>query len=97
MAEDSVLEAQLSGRLSMKLGRVAKFSHSTTFPTLDTYSYRLTLTHGENGFWKCTRNWPADQGCGAGRPHFWLAGLRPCATSSLHVILSVNTPGFGHN
>jgi hypothetical protein len=54
-------------------------------------SYRLTLTCGENDFWKYARTWPASQGCGAGRPHFGLAGPEPCATSSFHVILSVNT------
>jgi hypothetical protein len=31
------------------------------------------------------------------RPHFGSVGPELCATSSPHVILSMTTPGFGHN
>jgi hypothetical protein len=36
MAEDWACEAHLSGQPAMQIGRAAKFSRSTTFPTLDT-------------------------------------------------------------
>jgi hypothetical protein len=57
----------------------------------------LKLTRVEDGFWKDEKPWPAGQGGAVGRPHFGSAGPRFCAMSSPHVILSVTTPGFGHN
>jgi hypothetical protein len=60
-------------------------------------SYRLTLTHGENGFWKCANTWPASQGEVTGRLH--LGSVEPVlyATSFPHVILPVTMPNFGQN
>jgi hypothetical protein len=60
-------------------------------------SYRLTLTHGEDKFWKCANTWLAGQGVVAGRLH--LGSVEPvlCATSFPRVILSVTMPYFGHN
>jgi hypothetical protein len=60
-------------------------------------SYQLTLTRGENGFWKCANTWPAGQGDVVGRPH--LGSVEPVlyATSFSRVILSVAMPYFGHN
>jgi hypothetical protein len=54
-------------------------------------SCQLKLTRVEDGFRKDTKSWPA------GRPHFGSAGPRLCATLSPCIILSVTTPGFGHN
>jgi hypothetical protein len=60
-------------------------------------SCRLKLTRVEDGFRKDSKPWPAGQRGVAGRPSCGLVQSELCATSSLHVILSVNTPGFGHN
>jgi hypothetical protein len=60
-------------------------------------SYRLTLTRGENGFWKCANTWPSSQGDVAGRPHLDSIELVLYATSFPHVILSMTMPYFGHN
>jgi hypothetical protein len=59
--------------------------------------YQLTLTRGENGFWKCANTWMAGQGDVAGRPH--LGSVEPVlfATSFPRVILFVSMPYFGHN
>jgi hypothetical protein len=59
--------------------------------------YRLTLTRGENGFWKCANTWPAGQGDVAGQPHLGSVEHVLYATSFTHVILSVTMPYFGHN
>jgi hypothetical protein len=60
-------------------------------------SYRLTLTRGENSFWKCANTWPTGQGDVADRPH--LGSVEPVlyVTSFSRVILSVTMPYFGHN
>jgi hypothetical protein len=55
------------------------------------------LTRVEDGFRKYAKPWPTDQGGGSGLPHYGLAGPELWAMSSPHVILSVTTPGFGHN
>jgi hypothetical protein len=55
------------------------------------------LTHVEEGFWKGDKPWPTGQEGGTGRPHFCFSRPWLCATSSPYVILSVTTPGFGHN
>jgi hypothetical protein len=60
-------------------------------------SYRLTLTRGENGFWKFANTWLAGEGDVADRPY--LGSVEPVlyATTFPHVILSVTMPYFGHN
>jgi hypothetical protein len=60
-------------------------------------TYRLALTHGENGFRKCANTWPVGQSDVADRPH--LGSVEPVlyATSFPHVVLSVTMPYFGHN
>jgi hypothetical protein len=60
-------------------------------------SYRLTLTRGENSFWKCANTWLAGQGDVANRPHLGLVEPVLCPTSFSRVILSVIMPYFGHN
>jgi hypothetical protein len=57
----------------------------------------LKLTRVEGRFQKDAKPWQTDQGGGAGQLHFGSARPKLCATSSPHVILSVTTPGFGHN
>jgi hypothetical protein len=42
----------------MQLGRAAKFPPCTAFFHIGYSSYRLTLTCGENGFWKHANIWP---------------------------------------
>jgi hypothetical protein len=61
------------------------------------FSYQLTLTHGENGFWKCVEKWQAGQGDVPGRPH--LSSVEPVLYATLFplLILSVTMPYFGHN
>jgi hypothetical protein len=60
-------------------------------------SYRLTLTRGENDFWKCANTWSISQGDVAGWPN--LGSVEPVlyATSFSCVILYVNMPYFIHN
>jgi hypothetical protein len=60
-------------------------------------SYRLTLTRGGNGFWKCVNTWPAGQGDVAGQPDFGSVGPVLYAMSFPRVILPVTMPYFGHN
>jgi hypothetical protein len=59
--------------------------------------HHLYWPHRQNGFWKYTNTWLVGQGGVAGRP--LLGSVEPvlCATSSLHVILSMTMPYFGHN
>jgi hypothetical protein len=54
------------------------------------------LTCWQSRIWKSANTWPADQGGGAGRPHFGLVGPRFCATSCPHVLFFVTMPYFGH-
>jgi hypothetical protein len=82
------------GPLDRPAGQVSSLHHLSH---IRYSSYRLTLTHGENGFWKCANTWLVSQGDVAGWPH--LGSVEPvlCATSSPHVILSMTMPYFGHN
>jgi hypothetical protein len=63
-------------------------------PTLDIGypMHRPSLTHWQSGIWKGTNSWPAGQGGGAGRPHFYSVGSGLCATSSPPVIFSSDAP-----
>jgi hypothetical protein len=58
--------------------------------------HRPSLTCWQSRNWNGTNTWPANQGGGAGRPHFGLVGPRLCCMSSPHVILSVTMPYFRH-
>jgi hypothetical protein len=60
-------------------------------------SYRLTLTCGKNGFWKCTNTWLANQSDLASQPHLVSVESVLYVTSFPRVILSVTMPYFGHN
>jgi hypothetical protein len=57
-------------------------------------SYLLTLTRGENGFWKCVNTWPTGQGDLASWPHLGSVEHVLYSTSFPHVILSVAMPYF---
>jgi hypothetical protein len=78
-------------------GRVAMFCSCTAFPTLDSLLANLAWREVKVDFKNTTPPRPPGQGGGASRPHFGSARPGLCATSSLHVILSVMTPDFRHN